>query len=336
MILLKTQQSLCQSTFTLSTHMSNFVTGIVHQSFTRKIVQRLGCLLMGIGLAIIPLNQTAFAGDPFRTEAPHDISDTSEQIFYAMFRDGDYTAAHDYLENADADAEADPLFHALGAAFAYLDEDWSALASKAALTQQTATELAESDALRSDLYEAVGVFLEGAHILQTEGVAQGTPKALGMLQRVFDRMDAAEAIDPEDPELSLLKGYMDLLLAVNLPFANPEKAIGRLETYGYPTYVAYRGIALGYRDLDRDAEALEAVDVALGAAPNNPDLLYLKAQILRRLDRTEESQTFFAQALEYADQLPAATSRQIAFEQCHMSGEDRAVCSARAVEQFGE
>lgn len=316
--------------------MSNFVTGIIHQPFTRKIVRRLGCLLMGVSLAIIPLTQTAFAGDPFRTEAPHDISDTSEQIFYAMFRDGDYVAAREYLASAGADAEADPLFHALGAALAYLDEDWATLASKAALTQQTATELAGSDDLRSNLYEAVGVFLEGAHILQTEGVAQGTPKALGMLQRVFDRMDAAEAIDPEDPELSLLKGYMDLLLAVNLPFANPEKAISRLETYGYPTYVAYRGIALGYRDLDRDTEALEALDVALGEAPNNPDLLYLKAQLLRRLDRTAESQEYFAQAIEYADQLPAATSRQIAFEQCHITGEDRAVCSARAAEQFGE
>ena len=78
------------------------------------------------------------------------------------------------------------------------------------------------------------------------------------------------------------------------------------------------------------------MDVALEAAPNNPDLLYLKAQILRRLDRTAESQEFFAQALAYADQLPAATSRQIAFEQCHITGEDRAVCSARAADEFGD
>jgi hypothetical protein len=53
------------------------------------------------------------------------------------------------------------------------------LATKAALTKSTAADLGSADPLRSNLYEAVGIFLEGAHILQTEGVAQGTPKALG-------------------------------------------------------------------------------------------------------------------------------------------------------------
>lgn len=316
--------------------MAHFTIDLVLTHFSRRTAQRFGSLLLGVGAALLPLMPSALAGDPFRTDAPRDISDASEQVFYAMFRDGDYAEARTYLENADPNAESDPLFHALGAAFAYLDEDWDTLEAKAALTKQTATELAGADPLRSNLYEAVGIFLEGAHILQTQGVAQGTPRALGMLQRVFDRMEAAEAIDPNDPELSLLKGYMDLLLAVNLPFANPERAIDRLETYGYPAYVAYRGIALGYRDLDRNPEALEAVNVALEAAPNNPDLLYLKAQILRRLDRPEESVEYFTQALEYADQLPAKTSRQIVFERCKTQGQDRSVCNEQADTQFGE
>jgi tetratricopeptide (TPR) repeat protein len=128
---------------------------------------------------------------------------------------------------------------------------------------------------------------------------------------------------------------MDLLLAVNLPFANPERAITRLETYGYPSYVAYRGIALGYRDLNRDAEALNAVDVALEAAPQNPDLLYLKAQILHRLNRNEESVEYFSQALAYAEQLPSKMSRQIAFEHCKATGEDRNTCNERADAEFG-
>jgi len=301
----------------------------------RKALQRFSGLILGLGVVLFPLMQPAIAGDPFRTDDPHDISDTSEQVFYAMFRDGNYVEAREYLDNADADADADPLFHALGAAFAYLDEDWDTLETKAALTKQTAADLSGVDPLRSNLYEAVGIFLEGAHILQTQGVAQGTPKALSMLQQVFDRMEAAEAIDPNDPELSLLKGYMDLLLAVNLPFANPERAIARLETYGYPSYVAYRGIALGYRDLDRNAEALGAVDIALQAAPDNPDLLYLKAQILRRLNRVEESVEYFSRALEYADQLPPKTGRQLAFEHCKATGEERSVCNERADAQFG-
>ncbi|HEY9888289.1 MAG TPA: Sll0314/Alr1548 family TPR repeat-containing protein [Candidatus Obscuribacterales bacterium] len=278
--------------------------------------------------------QPALAGDPFRVDAPRDVSDAGEQVFYAMFRDGNYVAAREYLETADPSANNDPLFHALGAAFAYLDEDWNTLLTKATLTKQTAAQLASADPLRSNLYEAVGIFLEGAHILQTEGVAQGTPKALGMLQQVFDRMEAAEAIDPQDPELSLLKGYMDLLLAVNLPFANPERAIARLENFGYPTYVAYRGIALGYRDLDRDAEALTAVDVALAAAPNNPDLISLKAQILLRLDRREESIAYFSQALEYADQLPPKIGRQVVFEHCKATGEERSICNERAAASY--
>jgi tetratricopeptide (TPR) repeat protein len=288
---------------------------------------------LGLGALLLSLTPAALAGDPFRVDEPHNISDISEQAFYAMFRDGDYLEAREYLDSADVDAANDPLFHALGAAFAYLDEDWDTLAEKASMTKSVAADLSGADPLRSNLYEAVGIFLEGAYILQTEGIAQGTPKALGMLQQVFDRMEAAEEIDPSDPELSLLKGYMDLLLAVNLPFANPERAIDRLETFGYPTYVAYRGIALGYRDLDRNTEALTAIDVALDAAPQNPDLLYLKAQILRRLDRDAESVDYFNQALTYADQLHSKMRRQVVFEHCKATGESRDTCNARADSQ---
>jgi len=300
-----------------------------------KVGRRLTGLLLGVALALLPLMQPGWAGDPFRLQSPHEISATSEQVFYAMFRDGDYVEARAGLNNADSAATSDPLFHALAAAFAYLDADWDTLAAKAALTQQTATQLTPTDPLRGNLYEAVGIFLEGAHILQTDGIARGTPKALGMLQQVFDRMDAAEQVDPQDPELNLLKGYMDLLLAVNLPFADPEKAIDRLGTYGYPTYVAQRGIALGYRDLERDPEALAAIEVAIAAAPDNPDLLYLKAQILRRLDRTDESLAYFDQALTYAEQLPSKTLLQIAFERCQVTGQDRTVCREWANEQYG-
>ncbi|MBE7382235.1 MAG: hypothetical protein F6J95_012595 [Leptolyngbya sp. SIO1E4] len=292
-------------------------------------------MLAGAGIVLLQLGHPAFAGDPFRPNNPHDISDTSEEMFYAMFRDGNYVAARQYLENADANANNDPMFHALSAAFHYLDEDWDGLQEKAMLTQRAAAALSSSDPLRSNLYEAVGIFLEGAHILQIEGIAQGTPRALGMLQQVFDLMETAEEINPEDPELSLLKGYMDLLLAVNLPFANPERAIERLETYGYPEYVAYRGIALGYRDLDKNEEALRAVNVALETASNNPDLLYLKAQVLRRLDRDAESLEYFEQAMEYADQLPVGTTRQIAIERCRAGGEERETCKQRANEQYG-
>ena len=53
-----------------------------------------------------------------------------------------------------------------------------------------------------------------------------------MLQQVFSELDEAESINPSDPELNLIKGYMDLMLAVNLPFSNPEGAISQMSTYG--------------------------------------------------------------------------------------------------------
>lgn len=298
-----------------------------------QVWQRLGLVLAGMSTALLQLGQPVLAGDPFRPDNPHDISDTSEQVFYAMFRDGNYVEARAYLENADADAASDPMFHALEAAFHYLDEDWSGMQASAAETRQAAANLAASDELRSHLYEAVGIFLEGAHVLQTEGIAQGTPKALSMLQQVFAQMDAAERLDPADPELSLLKGFMDLLLAVNLPFANPEKAIERLANYGYPDYVAYRGLALGYRDLDRNDEAIAAIDRALEGAPDNPDLLYLKGQILVRMGYESDGEDYLTEALSYADQLPEATAIQIAIEQCRVRNEDQ--CTARANQEYG-
>jgi tetratricopeptide (TPR) repeat protein len=150
-----------------------------------------------------------------------------------------------------------------------------------------------------------------------------------MLQQVFAELDAAEAINPNDPELSLLKGFMDLLLAVNLPFANPDQAIGKLRQ-GHPDYLSHRGIAIGLRDLQRYDEALTEVNQALAAAPDNPDLMYLKAQILSLLQDYQESLPYYAAALTYADQLPASTVWQIRFEECRAQGTTPETCSARA------
>lgn len=297
----------------------------------RRTWQRLGLVLAGTSTVVLQFGMMpGFAADPFRPSNPHSISATAESAFYAMFRDGNYVAAKNYLANASGSDVNEPMIHALSAALAYLDGDLDTLLSSAQQTQQAAAAMQSRDPLRGNLYAAVGIFLEGAHVLQTQGVARGTPRALAMLQRVFDHMSEAERINPEDPELSLLKGFMDLLLAVNLPFANPERAIERLATYGYPTYVSQRGIAIGYRDLGENEKALAAVEQALAAAPDNPDLMYLKAQILRRLGRNRESVTLFAQALEYDQQLPLGTVRQIVLEQCFAERRAADVCRSRA------
>ena len=111
---------------------------------------------------------------------------------------------------------------------------------------------------------------------------------------------------------------MDLLLAVNLPFSNPEQALARLEKFAGPRYLAYRGLAIGYRDLDQYPEALQAVDRALKATSDNPELFYLKAQILAEQGKKQndpslvkEAVSNFDKAIAKKDQLPNDLVKQI-------------------------
>lgn len=301
----------------------------------RRSWQRLGLALAGASTLVLQLGTLPALADPFRTNGPSDtIGEQTEAAFDEMFRNGNYTEAERILRAARGEDD-DPLYQAMMASMAYLEQDWDTLLIRAEATQQAAAALLNSSdstsQLRGHLYSAVGIFLEGAHLLRTQGVAQGTPRALGMLQQVFDHMDQAEDINPADPELSLVKGFMDLLLAVNLPFANPENAIARLNDYAAPEYVAQRGIAIGYRDLQEYNDALVAVDRAIAATgTTNPELSYLKAQILAGLGRYDQSQEYFAEALDYGDQLPAELVTRIGWEYCVVQGTPIQTCSDQA------
>jgi len=270
-----------------------------------------------------------WGADPFRPNQPHDIGPASEATFKALFYEGDYGAARQLARTAIAEEPQEPINYAIAGALSYLSNDLAGLLQQAQLTQQTAEALKAKDPLRGHLYKAVGIFLEGAHVLQTQGITRATPTALRMLQQVFSELGAAEQINPADPELSLLKGFMDLLLAVNLPFSNPDQAIARLQN-GYPAYLAHRGIAIGLRDLQRYDEALVEVNKALKAAPSNPDLIYLKAQILFLKRDMEASLPLYAKALAYADQLPGSTVRQMRFEECLAEGVEGSICAERS------
>jgi tetratricopeptide (TPR) repeat protein len=286
----------------------------VHRLRTR-LGSGLLAVLLGVGTALPTL-----AADPFRANTsttPHSIGPLTEDAFEAIFKTGDYEAARTVLNKAKTDEADEPLVHAMLASMAYLSGDLEGVLDYAKSTQSAAQTLQSTDELRGHLYTAVGTFLEGAYVLKTEGVAQGTPRALGMLQTVFSEIDDAESIDPNDPELNLIKGYMDLMLAVNLPFSDPEEAISRMDAHGSPSYLTQRGIAVGYRDLGEYDQAVAAVDVAISAAPTNPELLYLKAQILAKKGGAQaDSVKLFKQALTYADQLPTALVRQITWEGC--------------------
>lgn len=276
------------------------------------------------------------SADPFRSSNPHQVGDQTEQAFKVLFEQGNYRQAEELLRSAETN---EPLAYAMKSALAYIDRDWDIMGENARLTLETAEQLVEVDPLRGHLYMAAGQFLEGAHTLSTQGTVRATPAILSKLQQVFDSLKEAEKIDPQDPELNLLKGYMDLMLAVNLPFSNPEQAIERLQNYGAPAYLAQRGIAIAYRDLDRPDQALVAVNSALQQTPDNPELLYLKAQILRRQGSEQESLRFFRQALAKQPQLPRNLAYQIAWEQCRTVNQVRnreRDCSEVALRQLDQ
>lgn len=283
-------------------------------------------------VALSLLSSPALAGDPFRPGNDYNIGPDAEAAFEAFFRDGDYIRAQEAIDLALASESDEPLVHSLAASIAYLDGDFDKMALHAELTRSAATALLESSPLRGHLYSAVGIFLDGAHLMSTQGVARSTPTVLGMLQQVFSHLDDAESIDRTDPELNLVQGFMDLMLAVNLPFSNPEESIERLAKYSSPSYLTYRGIALGYRDLGQISDAMTAVNQALQAAPDNPELFYLKAQLQRRQEQTAASVDSFDKALSYANQLPPVIARMIYEERCRALGGAFDTCGTEATD----
>ncbi|MEM8614528.1 MAG: hypothetical protein AAGF93_21130, partial [Cyanobacteria bacterium P01_H01_bin.105] len=127
------------------------------------------------------VSSPALAGDPFRVGNEHNIGPHTEDAFESFFKEGDYVSARKALDLA-MDSEVDePLVHSMAASMSYLDEDWETLETHAALTRSTAEALLERDPLRGHLYSAVGIFMEGAHLVSTEGLARSTPAALAML-----------------------------------------------------------------------------------------------------------------------------------------------------------
>jgi len=251
--------------------------------------------------------------DPFRPEAPRSFDPTVEAAFDAIFKDGNYRQADALLEQA---SDSEPITHAMQATLAYLSGDWNSLSLEAEQTLSSATQLLDQDPLRGHLYSAVGHFMEGAHALSTQDAVRATPVVLSKLRLMFDHFDQASDIDPTDPELNLIQGYMDLILAVNLPFSSPDEAVDKFSRYGAPDYLVNRGLAIAYRDLNQYGQAIAAVDQAIQQTPNNPDLYYLKAQILRLQGDLEGSVQLFDRALRQQGQLPTSVADQIAREMC--------------------
>ncbi|TAE56788.1 MAG: hypothetical protein EAZ76_13495 [Nostocales cyanobacterium] len=272
---------------------------------------------IALNLWIDPL----FAGDPFRRSQPHKIGDRTEAAFNAIFQQGNYPEAEKYLEKSIVYEPDEPLAYALKASLAYNKQDLASLNQYSRKTLIAGQKLISRNALRGNLYTGVGHFLEGAVILLQEGSVKGASQAFIKLAKVYEYLDKAEAIDPNDPELNLIRGYMNLMLAVNLPLVNPEQAIEKLERNAAPKYLVERGIALAYRDLKQYSPALDYANRAVKSTGENPEIYYLKAQILHEKGKQEKSQKLikeaianFEKALTKKSQLPKNLVTQIEYE----------------------
>ena len=261
------------------------------------------CIAMGVGLN----HDAGWAKDPFREKNPRDIGKHTEKAFKTIFLEGNYKTVTEELNLAESEESDEPLAHAMLASLAYTEKDWESIKKYATKTIESAKILSQTDPLRGNLYLAVGHFMDGAYVYEKEGPLD----AINKLQLVFKFLDRAEDSDPDDPEFNLIKGYMDLLLAVNLPFSKPEQAIARFESYAAPNYLVERGLAVAYRDLEQYKKALKYADRALETAPENPEHYYLKGQILRQIGNRknsvkslEEARENFELALEKSDRLP--------------------------------
>ena len=248
----------------------------------------------------------SLAGDPFRSNNPRPIGDQTEAAFEAIFHHGNYKQAQIYLQKATQTEAEEPLSHAMKASLAYSNEDFETMKAYADKTLSAAEKLTAKDPLRGNLYQAVGHFLQGAYTFKTKGPLG----AVNKLQQVFEHLDRAENIDPNDPELNLLKGYLDLILSVNLPFSSPEDAIARFEKYAAPDYMVSRALSAAYRDLKQYDTAMQYIDKALVASPDNPEVQYLKGQLLRKKGRMtmdivllKQAYTYFEGAMVKVDQL---------------------------------
>lgn len=288
---------------------------IVSASTVQKVAQFTSAAIVAISLWA----GSVVAKDPFRTTNPRPINANTQAAFEAFFKKGDYKATANYLKQLDPN---DPLSLSMKASLTYSDmlgerdqgkkaamlEEFQAYAVQ---TRQAAERLVGSDPLRGNLYLAVSHFFDGVYAFTKEGTVKGTAKVLGELQQIIKYLNEAEAKSPDDPELNLLRGYIDVYSGIYLPFSSPNKGIERLQKFASPRYVADRGLAMGYLEMKEYDKAMVAVDSAIAAAPENPELWYLKSRILAKQGKDQDSIPYLERAIAKKDQLPTGLVREM-------------------------
>jgi tetratricopeptide (TPR) repeat protein len=243
-----------------------------------------------------------------------------EKAKEAMFRDGNYVKAKQYLDAALKTEPNEPLTYAMNALYPFSAGDYEKVREYGEKTSNAAIKLMKTNPMRGNLYQGVGFGILGAYEMKkANGGALG---ALNKLQKVFEYMDKAKKLDPRNPELNLVKGYMDLLLAVNVPFSDTTQAIEQLKN-AEPKYLALRGMYVGYRDLKDYDKATTAINAAIKLAPQNPELTYYKAQLLGIRGREQQNDSDLKQSIELfeaayqkSDRLLLSSVAQILTERC--------------------
>jgi tetratricopeptide (TPR) repeat protein len=263
-----------------------------------------------------PNSNMVFPTSGIRTKQGANVERAKE----AMFRDGDYVKAKQYLNAALTTEPNDPLTYAMNTLYPFSAGDYEKVREYGEKTTKTAEQLMKTNPMRGNLYQGVGLAILGAYEMKkANGGALG---ALSKLQKVFEYMDKAKKIEPNNSELNLIKGYMDLLLAVNVPFADTNQALEQLKN-AEPRYLALRGTYIGHRDLKEYDKASVAINAALKIAPQNPEFTYYKAQLLAIRGREQNNETelresikLFEVAYQKRGRLLLSTISQILSERC--------------------
>ncbi|MGK7912994.1 MAG: Sll0314/Alr1548 family TPR repeat-containing protein [Synechococcus sp.] len=273
-------------------------------------------LAAGLGVAIA-LQGNAFAKpgltaedtDPFR--AGTDARDMAPEIARAMntfFCNGDYVTLAQQLGDARSVAPEEPMVYVAYSALAYMNEDYDTIREMTGLTLDAAANLKGSDPLRSHLYTGVGNGMRAATLVVNEGIAVGLPQALPSINTMFAEFRTAQQLAPNDSEVNFFVGFIDLMMTRH------DRALAQFQAASSPQHMADWGQALTYRDMGQYTEGLDAIERALGSGCEHPEHYYLQAQLLRKLNRYEESVAAFDRSLESADMMPDGLVSQISRE----------------------
>jgi tetratricopeptide (TPR) repeat protein len=282
------------------------LTSNASQRFLRRQFGRflsvLSCLaLLGGG--------TALAADPFRIgKEALPIGPSLESAFNDFFRNGSYLNSSQKLKAAELENPNEPLVYTLQAALAYMNEQPVKMLALAKKTGTVAMAMETKNEARSHLYRGLAQGLEGASYYLKDGEA-GLLSAFPYVSSMLLEIDKARQLAPADPEVNLVVGYVQTILASQKmkPYSDAIQSFSKAK----PSYLALRGQALVYRDTKDYPQAQTMVEKALADAPTNPELFYLKGQILALQQKPTDAIAFFDKALTLGKQLPESTKKQI-------------------------